>query len=76
MIKSGSRNAVVYQIYPRSFGDSNGDGVGDLDGMGYDVSDFRAVAPEYGDLAAMDRLIARAKHLGIGVLLDIVPCHS
>ena len=26
------RNAVVYQIYPKSFADGNGDGVGDLSG--------------------------------------------
>ncbi|MFX0560760.1 alpha-glucosidase [Tepidibacillus infernus] len=33
MTKAWWKEAVVYQIYPRSFMDSNGDGIGDLNGV-------------------------------------------
>ncbi len=97
------RDAVVYQIYPRSFADSDGDGVGDLEGIrsrlghlvelgvdglwlspcypspqadhGYDVADYTAIHPEYGDLAAFDRLLEQAHGLGLRLLMDIVPNH-
>ncbi|MCU1532362.1 MAG: glucohydrolase [Arthrobacter sp.] len=32
-VRDWFRSAVVYQIYPRSFADSNGDGIGDLRGV-------------------------------------------
>ena len=98
------RNAVVYQVYPRSFADSDGDGIGDLEGVrqhvdhlvalgvdavwlspfypsaladgGYDIDDYRDVAPELGDLAAFDAMTAALHEHGIRVIVDIVPNHT
>ena len=98
------RQATVYQIYPRSFADSNDDGIGDLPGVtsrmgyladlgvdavwlspfypsaladgGYDVDDYRDVAPELGTLADFDALVAAAHAAGIRVVVDIVPNHT
>ncbi|MDR1186110.1 MAG: glycoside hydrolase family 13 protein [Bifidobacteriaceae bacterium] len=96
-------DAVVYQVYLRSFRDSDGDGVGDLVGLceglgsiaelgcdaiwlnpcyaspqrdhGYDISDYRSIAPDYGTLADFDELVVRAHRLGLRVLMDMVPNH-
>ncbi|WP_309113812.1 glycoside hydrolase family 13 protein [Saccharothrix sp.] len=98
------REAVIYQVYVRSFADSNGDGVGDLPGIrsrlpyladlgvdavwitpfysspqadgGYDVADYRAVDPMFGDLEDARALIADAHDLGIRIIVDLVPNHT
>lgn len=48
---------------------------GGADG-GYDVSDYRAVDPEYGSVEDVRGLVDDAHALGIRVLLDIVPNHT
>jgi alpha-glucosidase len=48
---------------------------GGADG-GYDISDYRAVDPDYGDVADLEALVADARRLGLRVVLDIVPNHT
>ncbi len=98
------KEAVVYQIYPRSFKDSNGDGVGDLRGIiekldyikslgidvvwlnpifsspnddnGYDVSDYRGIMEDFGDMNNFDEMLAGFHERGIKLVLDLVANHS
>ncbi|HEY9683192.1 MAG TPA: alpha-glucosidase [Oculatellaceae cyanobacterium] len=98
------KHAVIYEIYPRSFKDSDGDGIGDLNGItseldylqklgidaiwltpcypspqvdfGYDISDYRAIAKEYGTMADFERLVAEAKKRNIRIIMDLVMNHT
>jgi alpha-glucosidase len=44
--------------------------------FGYDVSDYTAIDPVYGTFEDFDALVDAAHERGLGVLLDIVPCHT
>ena len=97
-------DAVFYQVYPQSFLDTNGDGIGDLPGItrkldylkylgvdalwlspifespfsdaGYDVADYSRIAPRYGKLSDLKRLIREAHRRGMRILLDAVYNHT
>ena len=43
---------------------------------GYDITDYKAVHPDLGDLQALDALIAHAHGLGLKVLFDLVLNHT
>src|SRR5271157_1863945 len=98
------RDAVFYQIYPQSFYDTNGDGIGDLRGIiakldyvkalgcnaiwlnpvfdspfgdaGYDVRDYKKIAPRYGTNEDARLLFAEAHKRGIHVVMDLVAGHT
>jgi alpha-glucosidase len=98
------QHGIIYHIYPRSFQDTDGDGIGDLRGIeerlehiaglgcdafwispiypspmrdhGYDVADYTGVHPLFGTLEDFDRVVAKAKSLGLKVILDFVPNHT
>lgn len=94
---------VAYQIYPKSFLDTNGDGIGDLRGIiskldylkelgvdiiwlspiykspfvdqGYDISDYYAIAEEFGTMEEFDELLAETKKRGMYLIMDLVINH-
>ncbi|CAD7013261.1 unnamed protein product [Ceratitis capitata] len=88
LTKEWWENANYYQIYPRSFRDSNGDGIGDLNGItpklqylkdiGFTAAwlshDFQIAHVWHNE--DFKALIARAKQVGIRIILDFVPNHT
>lgn len=103
MEKKWWHDKVAYQIYPKSFCDANGDGIGDIRGVlskldylkalgvdiiwlspvyqspfvdqGYDISDYYAIAKEFGTMEDMDLLLAETKKRGMYLLMDLVINH-
>ena len=97
------QTATGYQIYPRSFCDSNADGIGDIPGIiskldhlqdlgigfiwlspvyvspmrdnGYDIANYREIAPEFGTMADFDTMVLEAKSRDIRIVMDLVVNH-
>src|SRR5918992_948821 len=59
------QTGVIYQVYPPPMVD-----------FGYDISDYTDIDPQFGDLAAFDRLLVEAHLRGLRLILDLVPNHT
>ncbi len=70
------RHAVIYQIYVRSFADSNGDGEGDLNGIRERLPALVSLGVDAIWLTPFYALLATAHDLGLRVIIDIVPNHT
>ncbi|NIB85296.1 alpha,alpha-phosphotrehalase [Streptococcus sp. CCUG 71758] len=97
------KGKVVYQIYPKSYKDTTGNGIGDFRGIiekipylaklgvdmvwlnpfypspqrdnGYDISDYMAVDPLFGDMADFEEMVRIGKEHKIDFMLDMVLNH-
>lgn len=98
------KEQIIYQVYPRSFKDSSGNGIGDLRGIinkldyikslgvtavwinpfyaspnddnGYDISDYRAILPEFGTMQDFDELLDGLHQRDIKFVMDLVVNHT
>ena len=97
------KRKVVYQIYPKSYKDTTGNGIGDFRGIiekipylaklgvdmvwlnpfypspqrdnGYDISDYMAVDPLFGDMADFEEMVRVCREHKIDFMLDMVLNH-
>lgn len=97
------KGKVVYQIYPKSYKDTTGNGIGDFRGIiekipylaklgvdmvwlnpfypspqrdnGYDISDYMAVDPLFGNMADFEEMVRVGKEHKIDFMLDMVLNH-
>lgn len=101
--KQPQTSGVWYEIFVRSWQDTDNDGIGDLNGVtakldylqslgisgiwlmpinpspsyhGYDVTDYRAINPQYGSMRDFEHLLAEAHRRGIAVMMDLVINHT
>jgi len=97
------RSAVAYEIFVRSFVDSDGDSIGDINGMKsklpyldelgvdaiwlmpimpsptyhkYDVTNYKAIDPEYGTMDDFKAFLKQAHDRNIKVIIDMVINHT
>ena len=94
---------VTYEIFVQSFNDSDGDGIGDINGVTekldyikelganaiwfmpimpsptyhkYDVTDYRAIHPDYGTMEDFKRLLDEAHKRDIKIVIDMIINHT
>ena len=98
------KEQIMYQIYPRSFNDTSGNGIGDIRGIieqldyvkslgvtsvwvnpiyaspnddnGYDISDYRAIMTEFGNMPDFDTLLRGLHDRNIKFVMDLVVNHT
>lgn len=94
---------VTYEIFVQSFHDSDGDGIGDINGVTekldyikelganaiwfmpimpsptyhkYDVTDYKAIHPDYGTMEDFKRLLDEAHKRDIKIVIDMIINHT
>ena len=70
--KDWYKDLVIYQIYPRSFADSNGDGIGDLNGITAHLDYLK----ELGELAEINEPVRETYYKGNERIDEVTPKYA